>query len=37
VKAKSVVVLAVTAVFAVLYIGTVRLMKRPQTDIDRVH
>jgi len=37
VKAKSVVVLAVTAVFAVLYIGTVRLMKRPQTDAGGVH
>jgi membrane protein DedA with SNARE-associated domain len=37
VKAKSGVVLVVTAVFAVLYIGTVRLMKRPQSDTNRVH
>ena len=37
VKAKSLVVLGVTVVFAVLYIGTVRMMKRPQIDSGRVH
>jgi membrane protein DedA with SNARE-associated domain len=36
VKAKSIVIVVIIAVFAVLYLGTVRLMKRPPNSAPRV-